>query len=145
MRTNIALFGGIGAFVLLVAVIYAFITLNWATVGSGQELGIEWVGFICLLLTAGLGFMLWWYLRSTAKHQPEVMDADNPEGEIHQMTGNYGEFTPWSWWPLGLGGALAFMFFGFAVDWWVFMFSLIPILFFISGWVLENNRGHYRH
>lgn len=134
MKTNVALFGGIGLFCLVVAFIYGFVT------GFG-----ELAGFPLLLLTAGLGFMLWWYLRSTDKHAQEAMDGDNPQGEISDMAGNYGDFFPWSWWPLGLGFSLAFAFFGIAIDWWVFFLSLIPGLFFITGWVLEGNRKTYAH
>lgn len=133
MRTNVILFGGIGLFSLIVAVAYGFVT------GFG-----ELAGFPLLLLTAGLGFMLWWYLKSTDKHH-ETMDADNPEGEISDMAGNYGDFYPWSWWPIGLGGSLAFLFFGIAIDWWVLLFGLIPGLFFITGWVMEGNRKTYAH
>lgn len=133
MRTNVALFGGIGVFVLIVAFVYGFVT--------GFD---ELAGFPLLLLTAGLGFMLWWYLRSTDKHH-ETLDGDNPEGEISDMAGNYGDFTPWSWWPIGLGGSLAFLFFGLAIDWWVLLLGLIPGLFFITGWVMEGNRKTYAH
>ncbi|GAA1169582.1 MULTISPECIES: cytochrome c oxidase subunit 4 [Nesterenkonia] len=133
MKTNSGLFGLLGVFVLLVAFIYGFVT--------GFE---ELAGFPLLLLTAGLGFMLWFYLRLTAKHS-EVMDSDNPEGEIHQQAGNYGEFAPWSWWPLGLGFSSAFVFFGMAYDWWVVFIGAIPAIFFVTGWVLEYNRKRYAH
>ncbi|WP_120004789.1 cytochrome c oxidase subunit 4 [Nesterenkonia muleiensis] len=133
MRTNIVLFGGIGLFALVVAFIYGFVT--------GFD---ELAGFPLLLLTAGLGFMLWWYLRSTDKHH-ETLDGDNPEGEISDMAGNYGDFYPWSWWPLGLGFSLAFLFFGVAIDWWVLFVGLLPTLFFVTGWVMEGNRKTYAH
>lgn len=133
MRTNIVLFGGIGVFLLIVAFAYGFVT------GFG-----ELAGFPLLLLTAGLGFMLWWYLRSADKHH-EMLDGDNPEGEIAVMAGNYGDFYPWSWWPLGLGFSLAFVFFGIAIDWWVFLLGTLPVLFFVTGWVMEGNRKTYAH
>lgn len=144
MKTNIGLFLALGVFCLVVAGIYAFLTMNWSAAGSGEQTGLEWVGFICLLLTAGLGFMLWFYLRLTAKNS-EVMDGDNPQGEIADMNGTYGEFAPWSWWPLGLGFSAAFAFFGIAIDWWVFFIACIPVLFFVTGWVMEFNRKRYAH
>lgn len=134
MRTNAMVFGIIGVFFLVVAIIY----------GIWSEMG-ELAGFPLLLLTAGLGFMPWWYLRATEKNAAEPMDSDNPEGEISDMTGNYGGFYPWSWWPLGLGAALALFVFGLAVDWWVVFYSLIPVVFFIVGWVMEGNRKTYAH
>ncbi|MGJ9371967.1 cytochrome c oxidase subunit 4 [Nesterenkonia sp. CF4.4] len=133
MKANIGLFLGLGVFVLIVAFIYGF----W----SGWS---DLAGFPLLLLTAGMGFMLWFYLRMVAKNH-DVLDGDNPEGEIEHMAGNYGEFAPWSWWPLGLGFSAAFAFFGLAIDWWVFFLALIPGLFFITGWVLEFNRKRYAH
>lgn len=134
MRTSTILFGGIGVFLLVVTVVYGV----WTGMG-------ELAGFPLLLLTAGLGVMLWWYLRSTDKNAQEEMFADDPEGEISDMNGNYGDFYPWSWWPLGVGAALALFSFGLAVDWWVVFYSLIPIVFFITGWVLEGNRKTYAH
>lgn len=133
MKTNIGLFGSLGVFVLVIAFVYGFVT--------GFD---ELAGFPLLLLTAGLGFMLWFYLRLTAKNS-EVMDGDNPEGEIADMNGTYGEFAPWSWWPLGLGFSVAFAFFGIAIDWWVFFIACIPVLFFVTGWVMEFNRKRYAH
>ncbi|WP_022872833.1 cytochrome c oxidase subunit 4 [Nesterenkonia alba] len=144
MKTNIVIFGGLGVFLVIVTAVYAFLTYNWESAGSGGLQGVEWVGVICMLLAAGLGFMLWWYLRSTDKHAGP-MDGDNPEGEISDMAGNYGEFAPWSWWPLGLGATFAVLVFGVAVDWWIVLLGLIPALFFITGWVMEFNRGRYRH
>lgn len=133
MKTNVSLFGWLGVFVLVVAFVYGFLT--------GFD---ELAGFPLLLLTAGLGFMLWFYLRLTAKNA-EVMDGDNPEGEIADMNGTYGEFAPWSWWPLGLGLSAAFLVFGLAIDWWVFFLACIPGLFFTVGWVMEFNRKRYAH
>lgn len=134
MKVSFILFGGIGVFLLVVTVVYGV----WTQMG-------ELAGFPLLLLTAGLGFMLWWYLRSTAKNAPEVMDSDNPEGEITDMSGNYGDFYPWSWWPLGLAFALAFVVFGLAIDWWLVFLSILPLIFFITGWVMEGNRKTYAH
>ncbi|WP_300343008.1 cytochrome c oxidase subunit 4 [Nesterenkonia sp.] len=134
MKTNVGIFGVIGVFFLVVAFIYGFVT--------GFD---ELAGFPLLLLAAGLGFMLWFYLRATDKNAKEAMDGDNPEGDISDMTGNYGEFYPWSWWPLGLGFSLAFAVFGLAIDWWVVFIALIPVVFFISGWALEGNRKTYAH
>lgn len=134
MKTNVILFGGIGVFLLVVSIAYGVVT--------GLD---ELAGFPLLLLTAGLGFMIWWYLRATDKNAPEPMDSDNPEGEITDMSGNYGGFYPWSWWPIGVGFALSFVVFGLAIDWWVLYLSAIPVIFFITGWVLEGNRKTYAH
>lgn len=134
MKISFILFGGIGVFLLVVTTAYGMAT------GMG-----ELAGFPLLLLTSGMGFMLWWYLRSTNKNAKEEMFADDPDGEIVQMTGNYGGFFPWSWWPVGVGAALAFFAFGLAIDWWVVLLALLPIIFFITGWVLEGNRKTYAH
>lgn len=134
MKTSFVLFGGIGVFALVVAIIYGW----W----SGLQ---ELAGFPLLLLTAGLGFMLWWYLRATDKNRPESMDGDNPEGEIADISGNYGDFYPWSWWPIGLAAAMAMVFFGLAIDWWFVFLAVIPAVFFVTGWVMEGNRKTYAH
>lgn len=133
MKINATLFGSLAAFYLVIAFVYGFVT--------GFE---ELAGFPLLLLTAGLGFMLWFYLRLTAKHH-HVMDGDNPGGEIHEQAGVYGDFAPWSWWPLGLGFSSAMVFFGVAIGWWFFFIGCIPALFFVTGWVMEYNRKRYAH
>lgn len=133
MKTNVTIFGGIGLFVLIIAFVYGFVT-------DFNELA----GFPLLLLTAGLGFMLWWYLRGIVKKQP-VMDGDKENGEISDMHGTYGDFAPWSWWPIGFGAAAAAVFGGIAIDWWVFLFMLIPTFFFVTGLIMEFNRKRYVH
>ena len=134
MKTSYVLFFGIGIFLLVVTAAYGIVT----------QLD-ELAGFPLLLLTAGLGFMIWYYLWATDKNRDEVMDGDNAEGEITDMRGNYGDFYPWSWWPIGLGFGLAFVAFGLAIDWWVLFLGVLPVAFFITGWALEGNRKTYAH
>ena len=37
------------------------------------------------------------------------------------------------------------MTFGLAIDWWVLYLSALPVIFFITGWVMEGNRKTYAH
>ena len=144
MKTNIGLFLALGLFCLVVAGVYAFLTVNWTVPGSGEQTGLEWVGFVCLLLTAGLGLMLWFYLRLTAKNS-EAMDSDNPEGEIEEMKGNYGDFAPWSWWPFVIGIAVTFVFVGLALGWWLVYIGGAIALIGLVGHIFEFSRGPHAH
>ena len=131
MKVEYQLFLILAIFFLPLAPIYGF-WQGWT----------EFVGPIALLLTSLLSGLVAFYLYITAKsftNRPE----DNPRGEIAEQEGDYGFFTPYSWWPLWLGACAALIFAGLAVGWWL---SIIGIFFGIPalvGWVFEHYRGPY--
>ena len=85
----------IGVFAFVMAAIYGYWT-------STTALGLEWVGFIGLILGGLLGFMIAFYLRIT-RRRLEADPSDDPLGDIDEIQGEYGFFSPHSWWPLFLG------------------------------------------
>ena len=106
MKVEYWLFGG-GVFVFApFGVIYGFFT-HWQ----------ESVGVAGLFLAAGLsalvGFYLWWTARKL-DDRPE----DDPAAPISAAEGEYGFFSPHSWWPLPLAAGAALIFLGLAVGWW---------------------------
>ena len=62
----------------------------------------EMVGPFGIFLTAALCSLIAFYLTVTGRrfdNRPE----DNPNALISEQEGDYGFFTPYSWWPLWLG------------------------------------------
>lgn len=133
MKTEAKLFYGIGAFILLIFVIYTV-----ATMQDGR--GIEPVGVACLLLTAGLLFMCGFFFALSGKKSDPRPD-DNPDGEIHEVEGDFGFFAPHSWWPLILAFGCALVMFGTAIGWWTLVFAMPVLVIGVIGWTFEFFRG----
>ncbi len=133
MKVEGWLFGSGTFFFIPVAIIYGILT-------RGEEL----VGVIALLLTGGLSLMIGWFLWFTARHidpRPE----DDPMAPIEAAEGEYGFFSPHSWWPLPLAAACAVVFTGLAVGWWLFYIGLALASVALLGWVFEYWRGAHAH
>jgi len=106
MKTESFVFALVGVFGLVMGPIYGIAT-DWQ----------EPVGPVGLLLAAGLGFMVAFYFWLTGKRIGYRPD-DNLDGNIDEAAGEYGDFTPHSWWPLWLGLTSSIVFLGLAVGWW---------------------------
>ena len=68
---------------------------------------------------------------------------DNPNAWISEQEGDYGFFTPYSWWPLWLGLTGAICFLGLAVGWWLFIIGAFFGIVSVIGWTFEHYRGQY--
>ena len=102
----------------------------------------EAAGPVALLLTALMMALAGWYIGVTDKkfaNQPE----DNPDAHVEDAAGEYGFFTPYSWWPLWLGLSCAGLFAGLAVGWWLFMIFAVMGAWALIGWVFEHYRGEH--
>ena len=133
VKINQTLFGILGVFFLAVAIVYAI----WSR-------GTEMVGITALFGLAAMQFMVAYYLRLLDKEYKPGVD-DQEDGEIAEYAGTYARFAPWSWWPLGLGSAVAIVFLGVAIDWWIFIIGIGFGLFFVTGWVFEFSKGQHKH
>lgn len=125
----------IGVFAFVMAAIYG----SWT---SSTALGMEWVGFVGLILGGLLGFMIGWYLRIT-RRRLEADPSDDPLGDIEEIQGEYGFFSPHSWWPLFLALAAAVMFLGLAVGWWLFIIGAFFGVPALIGWTFEYWKGEH--
>lgn len=123
------LFGGFAA---LMAVIY----------GVWNDFS-EPVGVTGLVLGALLGFMIAGYLNITRRKLEGVPPEDDPLGEISDIAGDYGFFSPHSWWPLFLAAAAAVCFLGLAVGWWVFIIGAFFAVPALIGWTFEYWKGEH--
>jgi hypothetical protein len=104
----------------------------------------EAVGVVGLLLLAGLSALVGGYLWITAR-RIDPRPEDDPQGEIAEGAGEQGFFSPWSWWPLPLGLAVAVIFLGVAIAWWLFIAGLFIGALALVGWVYEYYRGEHAH
>jgi hypothetical protein len=102
----------------------------------------ELAGPIALLMTALMMALAGWYLWVTNK-KFDKSPEDNPEGLISDAEGDYGFFTPYSWWPLWLGLSAAGLFAGLAVGWWLFMIFAVTGAISLVGWTFEAYKGEH--
>jgi len=133
MKVEIQFFAVIGVFFAAVAAFYGFWT-GW----------VEPVGWVALSLCAGLGFMIAFFLWNTARKLPLRPD-DDEDGEIDQIAGAYGAFSPFSWWPLWLALSASLIFLGVAVAMWIAAFGAILGVWALCGWVFEYYSGEHAH
>ncbi len=129
MKAETRLFGVLIPFFALMAVIYAYFT----------DFG-EWVGIVGLVLTASLCAFVAFYLWLTAR-KLDLRPEDNLEGEIAEQAGDYGFFSPHSWWPLWLGLSSAALFLGVAVGWWMVIVAAPFAAYATVGWTFQYFRG----
>lgn len=101
----------------------------------------EWVGSIGLALSAAMVAMIGWYIGVTAKTLPGLRPEDDRYGHIDQISGHYGHFAPYSWWPLWLALAGAVVFLGVAMGWWIVYIGSVFLVFAVIGWVYEYFSG----
>lgn len=123
----------VGVFGFVMAAVYG----PWT---RSTDLGTEWVGVIGLTLAGLLGFMIAWYLWMT-RRRLERDPSDDPLGDIDEIQGDYGFFSPHSWQPLFLAAAAALCFLGLAVGWWLFIIGAVLAVPAVVGWTFEYWRG----
>lgn len=122
-------FGGLGAFYLMMFLIYG-VSVEWN----------EWTGVPALLLSCLMCWMIAFYFWRTDAAQDDLPEDDN-EGEITDVAGDYGHFSPHSWWPLALGSSIALTSLGLAVGWWLVVMAVPLVALTSIGWVFEYYRG----
>lgn len=129
MKTTSKLFLWLGLFYIPLLFIYGYFT-QWE----------EPVGTVGLALSAGFGLMIAGYIAVTTK-KLDAIPADDADGEISDISGNYGFYSPHSWWPIALAAAVSLFALGVAVGWWMVIVAtpLVPLA--VVGWVFEYFRG----
>ncbi|GAB96920.1 1,4-dihydroxy-2-naphthoate octaprenyltransferase [Kineosphaera limosa] len=137
MKTSAKLFLLGIVFFFPIAVIYGFFTHR--VMGQWEPVGV--IGIALLGLMSG---MVGLYLSATIK-KLDNDPADNPEGEIADSAGEYGFFSPHSWWPLALGASAGLVFLALALThyagWWLFPVAVVAGAVSLVGWTFEYFRG----
>ena len=134
MSTTIKTFLMLGVFCTVVGFVYGYVT-------DFQELA----GFPALLADAAMSFMLVVYLWLVQRSTGGTLPEDREDGEIVEMSGEYGAFSPWSWWPLLLGLGCALVVTALAIDWWIVGRAVPVALLGLLGLVFEHSRGDHAH
>ncbi len=104
----------------------------------------EAVGTVALAFTAGLAFLVGYYLLFTARRidrRPE----DTVDAEIADGAGELGFYSPHSWWPLAVAICAATAFLGVVFGWWLFILGAIGGALTVIGLVFEYYRGEPAH
>lgn len=134
MRVSTNIFWILAVFFALADVAYSI----WALIAYGR---VEWVGTLGIALTAVLSVFIGFYLSRSHKAQGGELPEDRQDASIDDGDPEMGFFSPWSWWPVILGGTAALGFVGMAVGWWITMIAGAVFLIAITGWVYEYYRG----
>ena len=100
----------------------------------------EPVGTVALAFTAGLAFLVGYYLLFTAR-RIDPRPEDSKTAEIVEGAGELGFYSPHSWWPLAVAGSAAITFLGVAIGWWLFIIGAGAAVLAVIGLVFEYYRG----
>jgi hypothetical protein len=137
MRANIILLGIIAVFFYICSAVY---TVWHMAVYQGT---LEWVGTLALGLTGVLATLIGFYLVLVYRGQGGQIAADRLDGELDDDDPEMGHFSPWSWWPLGVGVALALVFLSFTGPTFLLPISGALLVVMMVGWVYEHYRGNF--
>ena len=132
LRTEALIFVGAAVFFAVIAVIYGLLT-TWEPVGA-----------TALFLLAGLGGLTGIYLLVLG-NRIDPRPEDDPFADIEDGAGEVGVFSPWSWWPLVLGIAVALLFLGLVVGAWVSALGAVLGIIGLVGQIYEFSRGQHAH
>lgn len=100
----------------------------------------EPAGTTALALTGGLSFLIGFYMLFTGRRigsRPE----DRLDGEIEEGAGEFGFFSPHSWWPLPAAASGAVVFLGLIFGWWLVIIGAIGLAISSIGLVFEYHHG----
>ena len=128
----------ITVFFFFVSALYTF----WSLVDLNHQ-KVEWVGTIALALCGLLAMLIAFYLGRVHASQGGELPEDRLDANIDDGEAEQGHFSPWSWWPIVLGGAAAITVLGLAVGPWICFIGVAILLVAIVGWVYEYYRGYF--
>ena len=118
---------------LFLTVFYAVMAVIYWQVG-GEPLGI-----IAIALSGGLAATIGFYFWTNDKRMA-LLPSDNQEGEIADLAGELGFFSPHSWWPLPLALSACTMGLGLVVGWWLTSIGLGALVVSIIGFTTEYEK-----
>jgi MFS family permease len=104
----------------------------------------EPVGTVALAFTAGLAFLIGYFVLFTAR-RIDPRPEDSKTAEIAEGAGELGFYSPHSWWPLAVAFFAATAFLGIVIGWWLFIIGAIGGGLAVIGMVFEYYRGEPVH
>lgn len=127
MKIEGLLFAGVAVFFAGIDIVY------WYT-------SHDPTGTTALALAVALGFLVGFYLFITGR-RTGMRPEDRPNADISEAAGEFGFFSPHSWWPLFTAGAIAIVAMGVVFAWWLAIVGLMCVVITALGFVLEYYRG----
>lgn len=101
-------------------------------------------GTTALTLTFGLAAMIAFYFTLLSRRigpRPE----DRQDGEIEELAGEYGFYSPHSWWPLACAASAAVVFTGMIFEWFIVIIGVALATISVIGMVFQYYRGEHAH
>lgn len=126
MRIEVRVFLFLTAFFVATCAIYTWFTY-WDEPAGSVALGVS------ALFSVAIAY----YLNRTASHV-EVRPEDDPEGSDTVVEGEYGEFSPRSYWPILVALTASVGTFGIALGWWLTILDAPFAALAVVGWSTEN-------
>jgi hypothetical protein len=137
VKVEARLFLAVAIFLWAAAVAYGI----WTDKGQGH---VEVVGVAALILSGGLlaipgGFF--WFVSRRIDPRPE----DRSDAEIAEAAGDFGFFSPGSYWPITVAGAATVTGLGLAFEQlWLVIVGILFLLFAVGGLLFEYYIGGRR-
>jgi len=137
VKVEARLFLAVCAFCWVAAIVYGF----WS---KQSQHHVEVVGVSALILSGGLlgipgGFF--WFVSRRIDPRPE----DRSDAEIAEAAGDFGFFSPGSYWPIAVAGAATVTGLGLAFQQlWLVIVGALILLFNIGGLLFEYYVGGRR-
>lgn len=137
MRANVIILVVLAGFFYLCAAVY---TIMHMAAYDGE---VEWTGSLGMALTGVLSTLIAFYVWLVRRGQGGEIASDVAHAEIDDDDPELGHFSPWSWWPIALAGALAVTFLALAGPTFLFPIGVVLVLVMLVGWVFEYYRGSF--
>ncbi|WP_137120249.1 cytochrome c oxidase subunit 4 [Segeticoccus rhizosphaerae] len=131
MKVEYKFFVILSAFFLIVGTVYG-VTTEW-----DEPVGPVGL-YLCMGLCLMIGGFLWWTGRKL-----DTRPEDRLDGEISDVDGDYGFFSPHSYWPLAVAASAAVVFLGLAIGWWLVFIGAPLVALAATGWVFEYFHGDH--
>ena len=124
MKVESRIFEVIAVFAFVVGIVYTV-------------LAREPVGIAALFLTGGLGLIIGTYFRFVSRRL-EGRPEDDPDAEVSDGAGDVGFFSPGSYWPIAVAGAVALVGISLAFFYvWAMVITVALLLLAVAGLVFE--------
>jgi hypothetical protein len=138
VRVNLALWWILAAFFGIVAIVY----IGWNLISSNFTY-IEPAGGVALSLSCVASVFLAFYLTRAERSQGGTLPEDRVDANVDDGDPEMGFYSPWSWWPVILGGSVAVLALGLAIGVWLSFVAAPILLVAVIGWVYEYYRRYF--
>lgn len=104
----------------------------------------EVIGTITMGLSGIMCALIAFYFTITQRESPAgSLPEDRLDADIDDGDPEVGHFSPWSWWPILLAGAIGMFVVGMAIGTW-FAVIIVPfVVVCLIGWAFEDYRGNF--